>query len=60
MKKRSENGHDKESIAQLADKAGRPMFSKAAGKLMPASEPKRINPNSDQGRLIAAKYGLTK
>lgn len=46
----------KESLAELVDGAGQPMYSKLLKRLMPAEKVKRIGPNSDEGKAIAARF----
>lgn len=55
MLKATSDWPPKDSVWDLANNAGKPMWSKSAGKLMPPSKAVRIDPKSPEGQAIAAK-----
>ena len=46
----------KDSLAEITEGAGRPLYSKALGQLMTPEPAKSIDPNSEEGKAIAARF----
>ncbi len=55
-RKAARNLAPKDSVYDLAHDAGKPLYSKAHKQMMVPETAKRIDPGSDEGKAIAARY----